>query len=239
MNILIVYAHPEPTSFNAALKDRAVAELTAAGHHVTVSDLHAEGFNPVPGRHDFLVVADAGRFHYQSEQLKAAQEHRFAPDIAREQARLAAADIVILQFPIWWGGVPAILKGWFDRVLAYGFAYVDGRRFDTGLFKGRRAMISVTTGGPVARFTEGDVYGHISRALWQPQHLTLAYMGYDMAEPFVAYATPRVDAAQRATYLDALAARVTSLAATPIIRAAHHDGDFHSRVPDLLRTTPE
>ena len=235
MNILIVYAHPEPTSFNAALKNRAVAVLTAAGHDVTVSDLHAESFNPVPGRHDFLSVADAGRFHYQTEQLKAAQEGRFAPDIAREQARVAVADILILQFPVWWGGVPAILKGWFDRVLAYGFAYADGRRFDTGLFKGRRALISVTTGGPLARFTEGDVYGHISRALWQPQQLTLAYMGYDVAEPFVAYAAPRVDAAQRAAYLDALGHRVTSLTATPIIRATQGDRHLVSGAQDWTR----
>lgn len=56
-NVLIVYAHPEPTSFNAALKDRATKDLSAAGHAVVVSDLYAENFNPVAGRNDFTTVA--------------------------------------------------------------------------------------------------------------------------------------------------------------------------------------
>src|SRR4029079_4648856 len=117
-----------------------------------VSDLYVEGFNPVAGRHDFSSVANPDRFHYQSEQELAARCGTFAPEIQREQERVRAADLLVLQFPLWWGSVPAILKGWFDRVLAYGFAYVDGRRFDTGLFKGRRALFSVTTGGTPARF---------------------------------------------------------------------------------------
>ena len=229
MNVLIVYAHPEPTSFNAALKDRAVAALTAAGHSVVVSDLHAEGFNPVPGRHDFATVADATRFHYQTEQQKAALEGGFARDVAREQARMAAADILILQYPMWWGGVPAILKGWFDRVLAYGFAYVDGRRFDTGLFKGRRAMISVTTGATPERYSAGGVYGEIDRALWQPQKLTLEYMGYEVAAPFVAFAAPRVDDAQRSAYLDQLVARVLTLTVKPIAREVDDMGTSAGR----------
>ncbi len=58
MNVLIIYAHPEPTSFSAAMKNAARDALTAAGHHVEVSDLYAEGFNPVAGRHDFTTVAD-------------------------------------------------------------------------------------------------------------------------------------------------------------------------------------
>ena len=85
-NVLIVYAHPEPASFNAALKNRAIEALTAAGHRVVVSDLYAEGFNPVAGRHDFTTIADASRFHYQKEQGHAAREAGYASDIAREQA---------------------------------------------------------------------------------------------------------------------------------------------------------
>src|SRR5512138_237891 len=115
----------------------AVAAIGAAGHSVEVSDLCAEGFGAVAGRGDMASVADPARFHLQSEQDRAAREGAFAPDIAREQDRLRRADLLVLQFPVWWGAPPAILKGWFDRVLAYGFAYVDGRRFDTGLLKGR------------------------------------------------------------------------------------------------------
>ena len=149
-NVLIVHAHPEKTSFSAALAGSAGMALAADGHEVVLSDLYAEGFDPAAGRHDFLTVADPRRFHYQSEQARAASEGAFCDEIAREQARVAAADLLILAFPLWWGAPPAILKGWFERVLAYGFAYVDGARFDTGLFRGRRALLSVTTGGTLS-----------------------------------------------------------------------------------------
>src|SRR5690349_21177414 len=129
MQVLIVHAHPEPQSFNAALTAAATEALRDAGHAVTVSDLYADGFDPVAGRHDFLETANSERFHYQTEQANAAAHRSFAPDLAREQARVLAADLLILQFPLWWGAPPAILKGWLDRVLAYGIAYVDGRRF--------------------------------------------------------------------------------------------------------------
>ncbi len=223
MNVLIVYAHPEPASFNAAVVDRARSALEGAGHKVTVSDLYGDGFDPVAGRHDFTSVANPEVFHYQSEQAHAAKTGGFVPEIAREQERVRAADILMLQFPLWWGGPPAILKGWLERVLAYGFAYVDGRRFDTGLFRGRRALLSVTTGGPIARFSEGDVYGEIDKVLWQTKRLALEYMGYEVEEPFVAYAAPRVDESQLAAYLDELVARVLAVAAKPVDRSLSID----------------
>lgn len=216
MNILIVMAHPEPTSFNAALTNHAVKALTDAGHGVEVSDLYADEFNPVAGRHDFKTMADASRFHYQAEQTHAAQTNSFSDEIAREQAKLLKADLLVLQFPLWWGGPPAILKGWLERVLAYGFAYVDARRYETGLFKGKRAFLSVTTGGTEERFGPDGSYGGLEKVLWQPQYLTLEYMGYSVEEPFMSYAAPRVDDAQRQTYLNDYAAKLLSVAAKPI-----------------------
>jgi NAD(P)H dehydrogenase (quinone) len=208
MKALVVYAHPEPTSFTAALKDTAVQALEGAGHDVTVSDLYAEGFDPVAGRHDFTTVADPDRFHYQAEQLEAATLDGFAEDLRREQQRVGEADLFVFVFPIWWGGVPAILKGWFDRVLAYGFAYRDGRRYETGLFQGRAAVLGMTSGGTRRRFTEGGAYGPIGQVLWPTQHCMVEYLGLATAEPFVAYAAPRVDEAERTAYLQAWAQRV-------------------------------
>lgn len=209
MHVLILYAHPEPTSFCAALKDEAVAAVRAAGHTVTVSDLYAEGFNPVAGRHDFATVANPDRFHYQTEQGHAAAASSFAPDIAREQARFAEADLVIALFPLWWSGVPAILKGWFDRVLAYGVAYVDGARFAQGLFPMKRGLVCVSTGGTPERFSDGDVYGPIETILAPVNTFVFGYMGMTALPPFVAYASPRVDDAARQAYLTAWRARVT------------------------------
>jgi len=215
VNALIVYAHPEPTSFSGALKDAAERALRPAGHAVEIADLHAEGFNPVAGRHDFAGAADARRFHYQTEQLHAAQHGGFAADLAREQARVARADLMLFVFPIWWGGLPAILKGWFDRVLAYGFAYADGKRFEHGYFRGRRALIGMTTGGTPERFSAGGVYGEVGEVLYPVRRCMLEYLGLEVLEPFVAYAAPRVDDAARAGYLDAWSARVVDAAGDP------------------------
>jgi NAD(P)H dehydrogenase (quinone) len=232
-NILIVYAHPEPKSFNAGMVETARVALESAGHLVTVSDLYGEGFDPVAGRHDFASVADPDYFHYQSEQAFAVRNKSFEPDIAREQKRVEDADVLILQFPLWWGGPPAILKGWFERVLAYGFGYVDGARYDTGLFRGRHALLSITTGGPPKRFSPGPegVYGPIDKVLWQPQRLTLQYLGYEVEEPFIAYAAPRVDEAGRQAYQDELGRRVVAIAAKPSDRGLR-PADPLDLVPD-------
>jgi NAD(P)H dehydrogenase (quinone) len=213
MQVLIVHAHPEPASFNAALTRVATEALRSAGHAVTVSDLFAENFNPTAGRHDFSTVADPEKFHYQTEQAHAAAHGGFVAEISREQERVRNADLLILQFPLWWGAPPGILKGWFERVLAYGFAYVDARRFDTGLFKGRHALLSVTTGGTPARFAADGVYGEIDRVLWPVRRLTLEYMGYEVEEPFVSYAAPRVTDAEREACLAAWRQRVLASAA--------------------------
>lgn len=201
VNVLIVYAHMEPTSFTAALKDAAVDEIKILGHDVEVSDLYAMGFDPVAGRHDFTSVAEGNRFHYQTEQAKAVTDKAFVEQLTTEQDRVRRADLIIFALPLWWGGPPAILKGWTDRVLSYGFAYVDGARFNRGLFKEKRALLCVTTGGTLERFSDGGVYGPIEKVLWPLQRLTLEYMGMQVFEPFVAYGAPRVGDDIRAGYL--------------------------------------
>ncbi|MCA0963058.1 NAD(P)H-dependent oxidoreductase [Salipiger bermudensis] len=218
-SVLIVVAHPEPQSFNHAMAEAAAQALVAEGHSVRVSDLCGEGFRADIGRHDMSSVADADRFQVQAEQAEAARTGAFAEDIAREQARVAEADNLILQFPLWWGGPPAILKGWIDRVLAYGFAYVDGRRFDTGVFRGRRAMIGVTTGGTEERFSQDGVYGPIAPILMPVRRLALEYMGYEVAPDYVAHGVPRSDDAARRAHLAAFAKAAVEMAALPVERS--------------------
>src|SRR6185312_3914996 len=134
--------------------------------------------------------------------------HGFAPDLAREQQRFLNADLVVWLYPIWWGGMPAILKGWFDRVLAFGFAYADGRRFDTGFFPEKRGLLCLSTGGTRQRFSADGVFGDIHTVLWPAQRLMIEYLGMDALEPFVAYASPRVDAEARKVYLQQWRVRV-------------------------------
>lgn len=217
-NVHIVVAHPDPASFNHALAHGAADALREAGHHVTFSDLAQQGFRSDLGPHDMTGRADTSRFHIQSEQAHAARHGLYAQDIAREQAHVAQADNLIFQFPMWWGGPPAQMKGWIDRVLSYGFAYVDGRRFDTGVFQGRRALLSVTTGGTPERFSEAGVYGPIEPLLKPMQRLVLEYMGFEVAKPCVAYAAPRVSEAERQGYIAALSQAALDMAAQPVTR---------------------
>ncbi len=118
MNILIVYAHPEPRSLNGSLKNFALGHLQSAGHAVQVSDLYAMQWKPVVDSRDSLDGAAGERFDPSMDSQRAYASDRQSPDIAAEQQKLRWADAVILQFPLWWYSMPAILKGWVDRVYA-------------------------------------------------------------------------------------------------------------------------
>src|SRR5665213_2901587 len=118
MNFLVVYAHQEPSSFTAAIKNAAVDALSRQGHSVVVSDLYALGFNAVAQKWDF-VTTSGKHFNYMLEQKHAAKlDFAFAPDITSEIEKIAQANLILFIFPIWWFSAPAILKGWFDRILA-------------------------------------------------------------------------------------------------------------------------
>jgi putative NADPH-quinone reductase len=108
MRVLHLYCHPLPESFHAALRTRALAGLAKAGHEVDMLDLYAEGFDPVLG-------ADERRHYHDTT----ANRRRLEPWIAR----LEQADGLVVQFPTWCFGPPAILKGFLDRVLIPGVAF--------------------------------------------------------------------------------------------------------------------
>jgi NAD(P)H dehydrogenase (quinone) len=213
MRVLIVYAHPEPTSFNGAMKDLAVETLSAAGHAVTVSDLYAQGFNPVAGAHDFTHRADPARLDFGAEQAHAARTGGFAPDVRAEMDKVLAADLLILQFPFWWYSLPAMLKGWIDRVFAYGVAYDFGRTWDRGVFTGRRAMLAFTTSAPPTSSLPDGRNGDLERTLWPLHAGVLALCGYDVLKPFVAHAVRWVDAQQRDAILAEYRVRLQGLEA--------------------------
>ena len=216
MQVLIVYAHPEPKSFNGAMKDLAVETLQAAGHEVAVSDLYAMGFNPVTGPADFGGErADPAFLSIAAEQTRAFATGTLAPDIVAEQEKLKRADLLILQFPIWWFGMPAIMKGWADRVFARGFAYVGGRKYDTGLLRGKTAMVAATTGTSADTYAPDGIDGDILNVLWPVHNGLLRYCGFDVLAPFVAYMPGRVGDTGRAQYIEDYRRRLLELETAP------------------------
>ena len=218
MKILIVYAHPEPRSFNAAMKNLAVEVLAGAGHEVQVSDLYAMKFDPAGGPGDFLELEDPNCFRYQREQVHATAADLFAPELRAEMSKLVWADFVIFQFPLWWFSLPAILKGWVDRVFAMGFSYNLGQSYEKGVFLGKRAMLSFTTGGPAATYGETGKNGSLEGLLRHVQYGMLHFIGMDVLPPFIAYSASRVAPEQREAYLAEYRKRLLSVDATQPIQ---------------------
>jgi NAD(P)H dehydrogenase (quinone) len=121
MRHLIVYAHPGGPSFCHAILERAVATLQEEGHEVVVRDLYAAGFNPVLSRDE---IAGA-----------------VPPDVRAEQFFVRAAEVITFIYPVWWTNMPAVLKGYFDRVFAYDFAYTMLRGAPAGLLTGKKVIV--------------------------------------------------------------------------------------------------
>lgn len=240
MNVLIVFAHPEPKSFNGAMKNVAVDTLSEAGHTVTVSDLYSEGFAAIAGPGDFTERANEQRFELGVEQANAANNDCFAADIQGEIERLFAADFLILQFPMWWYSTPAILKGWIDRVFAFGVTYDFGRTWDHGVMKGKRAMLSLTTSAPPSTFMPDGRNGDLERILWPLHGGVLALCGYEVLQPFVAHSIGWSDADTRETILQNYADRLSSIETDePMFFHSLDDYDEHSRLkPEVDPGTP-
>lgn len=203
MNILIVHAHPEPRSFNSALKDCALNTFTGQGHSVQVSDLYAMGFKAIADRNDFTALADPGYLKYQAEELNAYNHQLFTEDLKAEMQKLEWADLVIFNFPLWWFSLPAILKGWVDRVFAMGFAYGGGKGvYDTGVFKGKRGMLCITTGGPEVAYGPTGRNGDPEKILFHINHGMLYFVGMDVLPPFMIYSPVRLTEEQRKKELE-------------------------------------
>lgn len=195
MTVLIVHAHENPKSFCSALGKTAKEVLIGQGHNVILSNLYAKGFNPVGGKHDFTKLSEADYYKYASEQMHAHENDHFTPEIWEEMKLLAEADVLIFNFPLWWFGMPAILKGWVDRVLAYGFAYGgEYGFFDTGRFKGKKAFLCVTTGSPADFYTAEGAHGRtLGDILKNIRQGILELVGFEVLPEFGAYGVSRIN----------------------------------------------
>ncbi|QVM93760.1 NAD(P)H-dependent oxidoreductase [Pseudomonas entomophila] len=201
MNVLIVHAHNEPQSFNSAMARLAVEVLEGQGHTVQVSDLHAMGFNPVASAEDFQQRANDDYLVYALEQRHAVNNGTLAADIVAELDKIRWADLIILNFPIYWFSMPAILKGWIDRVFVSGYCYGGTRIYDRGGLKGKRAMLSFSLGGQAHMFGPDAVHGELDTLLRPIQRGVLGYVGLSVLPPFVAFHVPYISEEARLQYL--------------------------------------
>ncbi len=202
MKVLIVHAHPEASSFSSALYLAAKQHFSAAGHSVQVSDLYQMNFNPVASADDFSSRANLDYFNYALEQRKGLAAGTIASDIQAEIAKVEAADLVILNFPLYWFSVPAILKGWIDRVFVSGMFYGGKRIYGQGGMVGKKALISVTTGGREDMLSTNGIHGALTDILKPVIQGSLGYVGMEVLTPFYAYHVPYISDQQRAQILE-------------------------------------
>ncbi|MET4119605.1 NAD(P)H dehydrogenase (quinone) [Bradyrhizobium sp. JR1.5] len=235
MKVLIVFAHPEPRSLNGSLRDVAVRELEAEGHEVRVSDLYAHGWTSEVGRADFPLLPQDARLAPAAASKQAFESGTLTADVKAEIEKLLWADVLILQFPLWWFSMPAILKGWVDRVFAYGFAYGVGEhsdkrwgdRYGEGRLAGKRAMLIVTAGGWQEHYAARGINGPIDDLLFPINHGVLYYPGYDVLPPFVVYKADKLDEAGFQATAERLRERMRTLATTsPIPYRRQNGGDY-------------
>ena len=182
MQAHIVLAHPEPSSFNGRLAETSRAALAAAGWSCTLSDLYAMGFDPREGPGHYAARKDPERFHPQGEQRFAAETGALPVEVRDELDRLLASDLLVVHFPLWWFGMPAILKGWMDRVFVYGELYKSDLRYDRGRCRGKRMIACVTTGASAAACAPNGREGDSRLHLW-PILYPFRYLGYQVLEP--------------------------------------------------------
>ncbi|MBL4722056.1 MAG: NAD(P)H-dependent oxidoreductase [Alphaproteobacteria bacterium] len=186
MKAHIVLARPEPKSFNGHLAALARDTLQSRGWGVSTTNLYETGFNPCEGAAHYRDPVDSERFDAQSEQRNASQTKTIPPEIRKEIDLLDQADLLILQYPMWWHMPPAILKGWFDRVFVYGDVYSSSQKIENGRFAGKKALLSLTVAPNREAYAFDGRCGEISLQLW-PVNFSLTYVGFSALDPQVIY----------------------------------------------------
>lgn len=216
MRALWVLAHPDPRSLNAHLRDVGVRALRGAGWDADESDLYADGWDPV-------LVTEGGA------------------DVEAEQTRLREADLLVLQFPLWWYGMPAILKGWVDRVFEAGFAYdvldpVTGRarKYGDGGLAGKRALAVVTAGDRPGSLQPRGISGSIEDVLWPLLHGTFWYTGMEALRPHLVTRARDVDTHRLAELDDELIARLAGVTREEPIPYLPLSEEFYDHTVRLL-----
>lgn len=236
--VLIIYAHPEPSSLTRQLVDVSVECLTAQGHEVLQSDLYAMRWKATFDEHDFPERANLERLSFGAESAHAFRHRRQTADVAAEQDKVLAADAVIFQFPLWWYGMPAIMKGWIDRVWAAGLAHGykgagNAYRYGEGAFKGKRAMLSVAVGGPAHDYSSRGINGPLEQLLFPITHGSLFFPGFDVLPTFAVYGTGALTAAGAAAAKEAWRTRLQGLFEDRPIPFRPQNGGDYTRTNEL------
>lgn len=235
MNVLIISAHPDKASLTAALRDVAVEQLKADGHEVRVSDLYAMNWKAAVDFADFPSHDPEKPLRPTTASMEAAASGTLTQDVLEEQEKVLWADAVIFAFPLWWFSVPAIMKGYIDRVWSSGFGYqTTGERYGAGRLAGKRAMLMVLIGGRESYFSARGVNGPIDDLLFPITHGMLYYPGFDVLPSLNIHRTHRLDDARYQEIAETVRERMRVLfTIDPIPFRPQAGGDYTERLCEL------
>lgn len=211
MNVFIVYWHPEPKSFNHAMFSVANETFSNTGDKMNISNLYELRFDPVSSRKNFYTVNDPKYLKLQLEEMHATEVHGFSKEIEAEIKKLEWCDLMLWQFPLWWFGLPAVFKGWVDRVFAMGRVYGGGKIYETGVFKGKKALLSLTTGGPKEAYLKDGFNGDIYSILRPIHRGMLQFTGFSVLDPHIVYGPAHMTDEQRKQELERYATRLRQI----------------------------
>lgn len=188
MNILIVTAHDKPESLTAALYNTSLGVLERAEHVLEMTELYSHQFNAVASLIDFQTSSGVHTNYMFEQQRSMNIGSGFSPDITAEMQKITKAELIIFHFPLWWSAPPAILKGWFERVFAMGFAWNSGSRYEAGLLRGKKALIVTSCGDPESYYSPDGMHkATVQQHLYPLMHGILAYSGLDVLKPFIVH----------------------------------------------------
>lgn len=211
MKVLIVYCHPEPKSFNHAMYQAAISEFQAVGHEVKTTDIYGMDFEAKSGRNNYKTSADPDFLKLAMEDAHATANEGFSDEIEQELQKLEWCDLMIWQFPLWWISVPAGLKGWIDRVFAAKRIYDTAHCYENGFMKGKKAMLSFTTGIPQPGYTAGQIGGDIHEIIKPIQRGILEFVGFSVLQPNIVFSASHVSDDDRKVELDKYLQRLKSI----------------------------
>ena len=189
MNHLLIYAHPNPSSFNHAIVEVIIAEFRKAGKELPLRDLYAMHFNPVLAAADFSAI----------------QNGAVCDDVRAEQELIRATDILIVVYPLWWSGMPAMMKGYIDRVFSYGFAYEINETGGVGLLTGKKVFLVTTTGASREDYEQLDMYRSFAQTI---DSGIFRFSGMEVIDHIYYASVPYVTVEDRKTMLEDVRARI-------------------------------
>jgi NAD(P)H dehydrogenase (quinone) len=193
------------------MKDKAVETFQNLGHEVQVSDLHQMKWNPVASGGDFEVRSQPDYLVYALEQRESYKSGQLSPDIQAEIEKLKWCDLLIFNFPMYWFSVPAIMKGWIDRVFVSGLCYGGKRFYDQGGLKGKKGLLAFTLGGREHMFGDDRIHGEMQTMLRPLLRGSMAYVGLSVLPSFIGWHVPYITDEDRHSLLEQYQTYLTNL----------------------------